>query len=536
MRIVTGLIMDVATKNSRYVRVVESTRASQRQTFEPDVGRAVRVSASCMAARFANKTIPCLSICFFRVAALAALAGRIVGVNPQKRNSGNLCLVIEHPAQFGKRPTMQLCPLALSSPDPRSYAGQFLDGNHSICAFGERDYASRNCMVRVFCKPLLLAAAFLQKSASRFCADALQLAAQGAIAVTNLVKFCAAIFVSIRVRANVHDSHVQSQNFHRLNLFFFRHVHRHIQKPFAIAKDQIRFTLRKIKQIALAFAADKRQSVDSISNCPNAHGGFWQLKTQNTGIVGNAAMLAELALNFAIEFIGISHLRIETDNDLRRQRKLIPNLPVKEAVHRKLAELFLFPSQFRQAIGGAIGRFQRHAQARRLLRRRQKFHLHRQLHAVNIFKDLSMSTDLRRNNHSVSRLLVHFVFVVKYRRAVISEKVWASLSYGFGLAATRLDLELVETNHDQNHVHMVVEYPPKTSVSEVANALKGNSSFVARRDCKEELLGKLWGSAFWTPSFFACSCGGAPIEILKLYVQSQQTKGVLKDAVSTHKL
>jgi putative transposase len=147
-----------------------------------------------------------------------------------------------------------------------------------------------------------------------------------------------------------------------------------------------------------------------------------------------------------------------------------------------------------------------------------------------------MSNDLRRNNHSVSRLLVHLVFVVKYRRSVISEKVWASLSYGFKLAANRLDLALVETNHDQNHAHLVVEYPPKVSVSEMANALKGNSSFVARRDCKEELRRQLWGPSFWTPSFFASSCGGAPIEILKLYVQSQQTKGVLKDAVSTHKI
>ena len=135
-----------------------------------------------------------------------------------------------------------------------------------------------------------------------------------------------------------------------------------------------------------------------------------------------------------------------------------------------------------------------------------------------------MSTDLRRNNHSVSRLLVHLVFVVKYRHSVISESVWESLKYGFGLTAKRFDLVLVELNRDRNHVHLVVEYPPKVSISDMVNGLKGNSSFVVRRDCKQEIVGKLWGSAFWSPSFFAASCGGAPIEILKLYVQSQQTK------------
>ena len=128
---------------------------------------------------------------------------------------------------------------------------------------------------------------------------------------------------------------------------------------------------------------------------------------------------------------------------------------------------------------------------------------------------------LRREKHSVSRLVVHFVFVVKYRRKVISNAVWASLSIGFDLAAKRLNLVLVETNHDIDHVHLVVEYPPKHSISEIANALKGNSSFVVRRDCKEEVRGKLWGAAFWTPSYFAASSGGAPIDILRLYVQSQ---------------
>jgi putative transposase len=150
-------------------------------------------------------------------------------------------------------------------------------------------------------------------------------------------------------------------------------------------------------------------------------------------------------------------------------------------------------------------------------------------------KEKTMSTELRRNNHSVSRLLVHLVFVVKYRHAVISDSVWTSLRYGFDLSAKRLNLTLVEINHDKDHVHLVVEYPPKVSISEMANALKGSSSFVARRDCKEELRKKLWGAAFWSPSFFAASCGGAPIETLKLYVQSQQTKAALKGGVSTQK-
>lgn len=69
--------------------------------------------------------------------------------------------------------------------------------------------------------------------------------------------------------------------------------------------------------------------------------------------------------------------------------------------------------------------------------------------------------------------------------------------------------------------------PPDISASKIAGSLKGNSSFTVRRECKAELVGKLWGKAFWTPSYFVASCGGAPIEVIRCYVQ-QQGKAALK--------
>ena len=137
-----------------------------------------------------------------------------------------------------------------------------------------------------------------------------------------------------------------------------------------------------------------------------------------------------------------------------------------------------------------------------------------------------------RKSRNPSKLLAHLVFVVKYRRSVISESVWSSIKYGFSLATKRLDFEILEGNHDKNHVHLIVDYPPKISVSNLANALKGNSSYVVRRDCREEIKNSLWGCSFWGDGFFTSSCGDAPLEKLKLYVQSQ--KAFLKDGVSTH--
>jgi putative transposase len=155
------------------------------------------------------------------------------------------------------------------------------------------------------------------------------------------------------------------------------------------------------------------------------------------------------------------------------------------------------------------------------------------LHTHGIYLVSNMSTGFRRGGSSVSRLVVHLVFVVKYRRPVISDRIWESLCVGFAVASERLDLQMLELNHERDHVHVLVEYPCKVSVSEIANALKGTSSMVARRECWSEIRQLIYGPAFWTPSYFAASAGGAPIEVLKQYVRSQQTKAALKGGVST---
>lgn len=144
-----------------------------------------------------------------------------------------------------------------------------------------------------------------------------------------------------------------------------------------------------------------------------------------------------------------------------------------------------------------------------------------------------MSTEIRRNRHSVSKLLIHLVLVVKYRRKAITDNIWKTLLQSFEASATQLDVRLVECNHERDHAHLVIEYPPNISVSKIVGRLKGRSAFDARRWHRTELQKKLWGGAFWTPSYFAVSCGGAPLDVLRLYVQNQQLNTALKDGVST---
>ena len=523
-----GTLVIVATSYSLRVRVVDNTPAR-------NVSSGVCVGIGGMSARLARESSACWLVLLADVSARFAGAGRVSGVNKFDRHSDEPALVGNLRLQVSESPRVQDAALLSVSPYPRTNVRQVFQRDSSICAFSNTDYLFRDSVIHVSNKSLFASTQTMQDTLGGLRAFGLQPSALSPTAGANTGNL-ASVPESLTVRTlrEIDKAEVNTKPTNSLALSFFRYVHRHIEKPLALAKKQIAFSFGKFKQLTLAFTAGKWQMFQATANSPDADSRSGQLKIEYASIVRNTTVLAKHPLRFLVKLVGIRNLSDQQADDLRRQRELISNLPVELPLKWEAAKLFRLPSQLRKTVSGAIRRFQCLAQRRRLFWRWQQFNLHSQLHGSTILKDLNMSTALRRNNHSVSRLLVHLVFVVKYRRAAISETVWKSLRYGFELAAKRLDLVLVELNHDKDHVHLVVEYPPKVSISDAANALKGNSSFVARRDCKEELHPKLWGSAFWTPSFFAASCGGAPIETLKLYVQNQQNGTVaLKGEVST---
>lgn len=126
---------------------------------------------------------------------------------------------------------------------------------------------------------------------------------------------------------------------------------------------------------------------------------------------------------------------------------------------------------------------------------------------------------LRRGRHSISRLVVHLVFVVKYRRAVLAAEHLERMEAVCLGVAEKMGFQLLEFNGEADHVHLLVEYPPTLSVSSLVNHLKGVSSRMLRKEFPE-LAAR--GAHLWTPSYFAASAGGAPIERLREYVESQE--------------
>src|SRR5690554_6872258 len=121
------------------------------------------------------------------------------------------------------------------------------------------------------------------------------------------------------------------------------------------------------------------------------------------------------------------------------------------------------------------------------------------------------SDDVRTGRHCVFNLHVHLVFVTKYRKDVFSERVLIELEEIFKNVCLNFEAELVEFNGEHDHVHLLINYPPKVAISNLVNSLKGVSSRLIRKKKYPEIQKKLWGNMLWSPSYFAGSCGGAPL-------------------------
>ena len=133
------------------------------------------------------------------------------------------------------------------------------------------------------------------------------------------------------------------------------------------------------------------------------------------------------------------------------------------------------------------------------------------------------ATDLRRGRHVVYNLHVHLVFVAKYRRKVFAKEILDDLRNIFSSVCADFEAELVEFDGENDHVHLLVNYPPKVSISKLVNSLKGVPSRMIRKKNYPSIREKLWGGALWSPSYFAGSCGGAPISIIRQYIEQQNT-------------
>ncbi|WP_330279279.1 IS200/IS605 family transposase [Streptomyces sp. NBC_00056] len=130
--------------------------------------------------------------------------------------------------------------------------------------------------------------------------------------------------------------------------------------------------------------------------------------------------------------------------------------------------------------------------------------------------------DVGTGRHVVYNLHVRLVFVTKYRRKAFTAKMLKRCEEITRAVCTDFEAELKQFNGEQDHVHLLVHYPPKVQLSKLVNSLKGVSSRRLRQEYDSHVRRHLRGGHFWSGSYFAGSRGGAPLTVVKQYIENQQ--------------
>ncbi len=133
--------------------------------------------------------------------------------------------------------------------------------------------------------------------------------------------------------------------------------------------------------------------------------------------------------------------------------------------------------------------------------------------------------NLDTNNHSVFLLHYHLIMCVKYRNRVINDAISYRLREIFEKIAPSYNITLEEWNHDVDHVHILFKGQPNTEISRFINAYKSASSRLVKKE-HPEIRQYLWKEMFWSQSYCLITTGGATVDIIKQYIQSQGMKHV----------
>lgn len=135
-------------------------------------------------------------------------------------------------------------------------------------------------------------------------------------------------------------------------------------------------------------------------------------------------------------------------------------------------------------------------------------------------EDLAM---YRKTQHSVYSIMLHLVLVVKYRRNVIDDTISDRIKEIFELIGTSHEVEILEWDHDKDHIHTILSISPSTNLNKYINATKAASSRLIKKEFPSITL-KLWKKSFWTRGFYVSSTGLTQMDVVKNYILNKGEK------------
>lgn len=126
--------------------------------------------------------------------------------------------------------------------------------------------------------------------------------------------------------------------------------------------------------------------------------------------------------------------------------------------------------------------------------------------------------DNRHGGHTVTRLTAHLVWGTKYRYHVLQGDIKVRCRDLLAQICDAEDVRILKGVVSKDHVHMLIEYPPKTSLSELVKRLKGRTSRILQQEFPQ-LRKQYWGRHFWAIGFGAWSTGNITEEVVKKYLE-----------------
>ncbi len=130
--------------------------------------------------------------------------------------------------------------------------------------------------------------------------------------------------------------------------------------------------------------------------------------------------------------------------------------------------------------------------------------------------------DIRTGRHCVFACHAHLVFVTKYRRGVFTDELLKDCEEAMDDTCRKFGCELVTFNGEDDHVHLLINFPPTVQLSKLVNSLKGASSRRLRNTHPDHVRRYLWGDHFWSRSYYVGTAGGAPLDTITDYIDSQR--------------
>lgn len=305
----------------------------------------------------------------------------ISGVNQKYRNPFSSGFVFDKGAKLKERPAMQYGSLAATNRNPRADALQIFQSNRPLCVFRLRHDLFADAVVGVFRKAFFLSGKPPEFPSRRTRAFALQLGAQLAVSITDVVDVTGRVDFPIAVHSDIRYPQVNPQNSFRFSQGRFLHFADCRKKELVTKQDQVRLSLPRIQQFALTLAAHEGDA-QSPGNRPDRNSRVLQSPRKDAVIIGNTTVLPECALLVPVKFVSMGNLGNYAYSNLGRQTKPAANILVAQMMQVELSEYPGFPCLLADELAGSIGRFDCSQESSGLFRGEHELDLRNQFHVL----------------------------------------------------------------------------------------------------------------------------------------------------------